>query len=119
LTAHYDHWERRKRIFTGADDDGSGTVSIRNWPRHCEINKPVRSRRTIVFMIYREKGLWGSAYMKPVVPLNKTTANLNIDMIGRIDPNVRKMIQPIMFMGGDDKLSSDLRSINEAVNKIY
>ena len=47
-------------------------------------------RRTIVFMTVsgEEKGLWGSEYYSdhPVFPLEKTTVDLNIDMIGRSDP---------------------------------
>ena len=46
-------------------------------------------RRTIVFMTVsgEEKGLWGSEYYTdhPVFPLDKTTVDLNTDMVGRID----------------------------------
>jgi Zn-dependent M28 family amino/carboxypeptidase len=69
-----------------------------------------------------EKGLWGSAYYgtHPIFPLEKTTADLNIDMIGRIDPQ-RKVGDSTnyIYVVGDDKLSSDLRVINEAANKKY
>ena len=69
-----------------------------------------------------EKGLWGSAYYgaNPIYPLEKTTADLNIDMIGRIDPK-RKVGDSTnyVYVVGDDKLSSDLRIISEAQNKKF
>ncbi len=79
-------------------------------------------RRTVLFMLVsgEEKGLWGSAFYgdNPVYPLEKTTANLNIDMIGRIDPE-RKIGDSTnyVYIVGDDKLSTDLRPISVAANK--
>lgn len=128
LTAHYDHIGKTAAgvINFGADDDGSGTVSIielaEAWTKAKAAGKG--PRRTIVFMTVsgEEKGLWGSAWYgdHPVVPLDKTTADLNIDMIGRIDP--KRTIGDstnYVYVVGDDKLSSDLRPISEAVNKKY
>ena len=65
LTGHYDHLGKRDGIiYYGADDDGSGTVSVIEMAQafakaKAEGNGP---RRTIVFMIVsgEEKGLWGS-----------------------------------------------------------
>ena len=81
-------------------------------------------RRTIVFMAVsgEEKGLLGSGYYadNPLFPLEKTTANLNIDMIGRIDPSRTKGDSlNYVYVVGDDKLSSDLRTISEAQNNRY
>ena len=56
-----------------------------------------------------EKGLWGSAHYaaNPIFPLEKTTVNLNIDMIGRIDPKRTKGDSlNYVYVVGDDKLSS-------------
>jgi hypothetical protein len=128
LTSHYDHIGKTATgvINYGADDDGSGTVSILElaeaWTKAKAAGKG--PRRTIVFMTVsgEEKGLWGSAYYgdHPVVPLEKTTADLNIDMIGRIDPT-RKVGDSTnyVYVVGDDKLSSDLRPISESTNKKY
>ena len=62
----------------------------------------------------------GSEYYTghPTLPLNKVTANLNIDMIGRSDPkrNYGDTVNYV-YVVGDDKLSSDLRVISEATNK--
>jgi len=128
LTAHYDHLGKRNdsTIFYGADDDGSGTVSILELAEAFTKAKQAGKgpRRSIVFMAVsgEEKGLWGSAWYSehPVFPLEKTTVNLNIDMIGRIDPK-RKQADSMnyVYVVGDHKLSSDLRPISEAMNKKY
>ena len=128
ITAHYDHLGKRGDtvIYYGADDDGSGTVSILELAEAFAIAKKAGKgpRRSIVFMAVsgEEKGLWGSAYYgdHPVFPLEKTTVDLNIDMIGRIDPKrVNGDSTNYVYVVGDDKLSSDLRPISEAMNKKY
>ncbi len=128
ITAHYDHEGKRgdSVIYYGADDDGSGTVSVIELAEaFAKAQKEGRGpRRSIVFMTVsgEEKGLWGSAFYgaNPVFPLAQTTADLNIDMIGRIDPK-RKIGDSTnyVYVVGDDKLSSDLRIISEAQNKKY
>ena len=69
-----------------------------------------------------EEGLWGSAYYgdHPIFPLDKTTVDLNIDMIGRIDPK-RKVGDSTnyVYIVGDDKLSSDFHPISIATNDKY
>lgn len=128
ITAHYDHEGKRgdSVIYYGADDDGSGTVSVIELAEAFAKAKREGKgpRRSIAFMTVsgEEKGLWGSAYYgsNPIYPLAKTTADLNIDMIGRIDPK-RKIGDSTnyVYVVGDDKLSSDLRIISEAQNKKY
>ncbi|MBW7889722.1 MAG: M28 family peptidase [Chitinophagaceae bacterium] len=127
LTAHYDHLGKRgDTIWYGADDDGSGTVTILELAKaFSEAKKAGKGpRRSILFMTVsgEEKGLWGSDYYAshPTVDLDKVTVNLNIDMVGRIDPS-RKYGDSTryIYVIGDDKLSSDLKSISEAVNKKY
>ena len=128
ITAHYDHLGKRgdSVIYYGADDDGSGTVSVLEIADAFARAKAAGKgpRRTIVFMTVsgEEKGLWGSDYYSshPIFPLDKTTADLNIDMIGRIDPKRKEGDSTnYIYVVGDDKLSSDLRPISEAVNKKY
>ena len=127
ITAHYDHLGKRDSvIFYGADDDGSGTVSVLELAEAFVKAKAAGKgpRRSIVFMTVsgEEKGLWGSEFYSdhPLYPLNKTTVDLNIDMIGRMDPK-RKAGDSTnyVYVVGDDKLSSDLRPISEAMNKKY
>jgi hypothetical protein len=127
ITAHYDHIGKQGEVINyGADDDGSGTVSILELAEaFVKAKKEGRGpRRTIVFMCVsgEEKGLWGSEYYSehPIFPLEKTTADLNIDMIGRIDPSRKHGDSTnYVYVVGDDKLSSDLRPISESVNKKY
>ena len=127
ITAHYDHLGKRDTlIYYGADDDGSGTVGILELAEAFAQAKAAGKgpRRSIVFMAVsgEEKGLLGSEYYaaKPLLPLEKTTANLNIDMIGRIDPKrTTGDSTNYVYVIGDDKLSSDLRVISEAANKKY
>jgi Zn-dependent M28 family amino/carboxypeptidase len=127
ITAHYDHLGIRNNvIYYGADDDGSGTVSVLELAAAFVKAKAAGKgpRRSIVFMTVsgEEKGLWGSEYYSehPIFPIEKTTVDLNIDMIGRIDPN-RKTGDSTnyVYVVGDDKLSSDLKPISEGVNKKY
>jgi hypothetical protein len=127
LTAHYDHLGKRDTvIYYGADDDGSGTVSVIEMAEafakaKAEGNGP---RRSVVFMTVsgEEKGLWGSEYYadNPLFPLEKTTVDLNTDMVGRIDTD-RKIGDSAnyLYVVGDDKLSSELNSISTSVNKKY
>lgn len=127
VTGHYDHLGMHDgKIFYGADDDGSGTVSVMLMAEAfakaaAEGHRP---RRTMVFMTVsgEEKGLWGSEYYSehPFYPLDKTTVDLNIDMVGRIDTE-RTSADTLnyVYVIGHDKLSSDLPVINEGANNKY
>jgi Zn-dependent M28 family amino/carboxypeptidase len=127
LTGHYDHLGMRNgQIYYGADDDGSGTCAVIQMAEAfskaaAEGNRP---RRTIVFMTVsgEEKGLWGSEYYSdhPFYPLEKTTVDLNTDMVGRVDTE-RSTGDTLnyVYVIGHDKLSSDLPVINEGVNNKY
>jgi hypothetical protein len=127
VTGHYDHLGKRDTvIYYGADDDGSGTVSVLEIAEAFVKAKQAGKgpRRTMVFMTVsgEEKGLWGSAYYTnhPVFPLEKTTVDLNIDMIGRIDATRKQGDSTnYVYVVGDDKLSTDLKIISEAINKKY
>jgi Peptidase family M28 len=73
-------------ICNGADDDGSGTVSVVELAE--AFSQPgARPKRSVIFMTVsgEEKGLWGSRYFSdhPTVPLAQVVADLNIDMVGR------------------------------------
>lgn len=128
VTAHMDHLGKRgdSIIYYGADDDGSGTVGVLSIAKAFAEAKAMGKapRRSIVIMTVsgEEKGLWGSAYYAehPIYPLDKTTVDLNIDMIGRMD-DTRKIGDSTnyVYVVGDDKLSTDLKKISEGVNKKY
>ena len=95
VTAHYDHLGNRgpagddtDHIFNGANDDGSGTVSVVEIASALASLKN-RPKRSILFMTFfgEEKGLLGSRYYgrHPVVPIEKTVADVNLEQVGRTD----------------------------------
>ncbi|MBO0932924.1 M28 family peptidase [Fibrella aquatilis] len=127
ISGHYDHIgiSPDGQINNGANDDGSGTVSVLELAQafakaKAEGHGP---RRSVLFLtvVGEEKGLLGSEYyadFSPVFPLEKTVADLNIDMVGRVD-DLHKDKQPndnYIYVIGSDKLSSDLHKISEAQN---
>ncbi|MBC7588756.1 MAG: M28 family peptidase, partial [Chitinophagaceae bacterium] len=123
LTGHYDHLGMRDGvIYYGADDDGSGTVSVIQMAEaFAEAKKNGKGpRRSILFMTVsgEEKGLWGSEYYAahPVYPLAKATVDLNTDMVGRIDPLYKGDSMNYVYTIGEDKLSSDLQKITDSIN---
>ena len=127
ISAHLDHeGVKNGKVYNGADDDGSGTIAI------LEIAEAFKTaqlagdapKRSILFLHVtgEEKGLLGSRYytdMNPIFPLKNTVANLNIDMIGRIDPKRKEGSRNYVYLIGSDKLSSDLHNLSEEVNKKY
>ena len=125
LTAHYDHVGRSgDKIFNGADDDGSGTSAILELAEaYVAAAKAGKGpRRSILFMTVtgEEKGLLGSQYYveHPVFPLEKTVANLNIDMIGRTD-DAHKDDREFVYLVGSDRLSTELHELSEKANSTY
>jgi len=126
FSAHYDHLGKRNGVlYPGADDDGSGTVGVLEIAEaFAKAKKEGRGpRRSILFLCNsgEEKGLLGSEWYTdhPVYPLDKTTADLNIDMIGRSDPDRKPDTLNYVYVVGDDKLSSDLKPISESINNKY
>lgn len=92
VDAHYDHLGIRQpvngdSIYNGADDDASGTIAVLEIARAIAAGPP--PRRTIVFLATtgEEVGLLGTRWYvrQPVHPLERTVANLEIEMIGRPD----------------------------------
>jgi peptidase M28-like protein len=93
VTAHYDHLgtdpsRETDSIFNGANDDSSGTVSVIELASALSRLNP-RPKRSLVFMTVfaEEKGLLGSRFYArhPVFPLEKTVANINLEVLGRTD----------------------------------
>jgi len=127
ITAHYDHLGKKGDvIYYGADDDGSGTVSILEIAEAFVKAKAAGKgpRRSILFMTVsgEEKGLWGSEFFSdfPTIPTENISANLNIDMIGRTDTErLKPDTLNYIYVVGDDKLSSELKPLSESVNKQY
>lgn len=129
LTAHYDHVgigepdSTGDRIYNGADDDGSGTVALLNI---AEALTRARAdgyvpRRSILFLHVsgEEKGLLGSRYYSdhPVIPMEKTVVDINIDMIGRIDKtHEERGITDYAYIIGSELISSEMDSLLRLAN---
>jgi hypothetical protein len=99
IGAHYDHLglggegslaTREGEIHHGADDNASGVAGVLELARIFS-REGARPKRTLLFVAFsgEEEGLLGSNYFvnHPVIPLAKTVAMINMDMIGRMKEN--------------------------------
>ncbi len=125
ITAHYDHIGIDNGVvYNGADDDGTGTVALIELAQaFMEAQRAGKGpRRSILIMPVsgEEKGLLGSQYYTnhPIIPLNQTIADLNIDMIGR-DDIAHPTKSDYVYIIGSNMLSDDLHNANEKANKDY
>lgn len=109
VTAHYDHIGIRPElagdnIFNGANDDGSGTVSVIEIASALATLK-VRPKRSLVFMTVfgEERGLLGSRYYgrHPIFPLAKTVADINLEHVGRTDSSEGLQVNRATLTGFD------------------
>jgi hypothetical protein len=122
--------QRPDSIDNGADDDGSGSVSVLEIAQKIA-SLPVKPKRSMIFVwhVGEEKGLLGSTYFTdhPTVPRDSIVAQLNMDMVGRGDayditghskegatlrgnPNYLQLV-------GSRRLSTELGDLAETVNK--
>ncbi|HEX8428807.1 M28 family peptidase [Hymenobacter sp.] len=125
LSAHYDHIGiTGGEVNNGADDDGSGTVTVLEMAQafvkaKAEGHGP---RRSLLFLTVtgEEKGLLGSEYYTdhPIFPLAATVADLNTDMVGRTDKDHEGKADYV-YVIGSDKLSSELHEIVLNANAQY
>ena len=104
-------------INNGADDDGSGIVSLMAIARAFATGS--KPKRSVLFVWHsgEEDGLLGSRYMadRPVVPLDRVVAMLNVDMVGRNrcdDPAQANTV----YVVGSERISTELHNLNEAAN---
>ena len=127
ISSHYDHLGiLDSLIYPGADDDGSGTSAILEMARNFAKAKRegYQPKRSIIFLNFsgEEKGLFGSKfYVKhPDIPLANCLADLNIDMVGRIDPKHDSLnVRDYIYVIGAGRLSKDLEAINDEMNDRY
>jgi peptidase M28-like protein len=120
---------RLDSIFNGADDDGSGSVTVLEIAEKLAAMK-TKPKRSILFVwhVGEEKGLLGSAFYTdhPTVARDSIVAQLNMDMVGRGnawdvtglskegavlrgDPNYVQLV-------GSRRLSTELGDLVEATN---
>ena len=136
IGAHYDHVGMNPfaagpdKIWNGADDDGSGTVSVLSIAE-AFAKGSTKPKRSILFIWHagEEKGLWGSDYFtsNPTVPITSIITELNIDMIGRYQapgeenhPQNKRLPKPgEVFTIGSKMMSTELGDLSDSVNKSF
>lgn len=117
IGAHFDHLGINDSgvVFNGADDDASGTTTVLEVARAFSRSKDNKRSILVVFHGAEEKGLLGSEFLtsedtpKPF-QLSQIVSQINIDMVGRESADS-------VFVIGSGRLSSELKSMNESVNK--
>lgn len=125
VSAHSDHEGFTETdIFNGADDNGSGTAAVLEMAQAFNIaaSNGHRPKRSVVFLHLtgEEVGLNGSRYYTkyPVFSMSNTVANLNIDMIGRVD-EAHIENENYIYLIGSDRLSTELHYISEEANNAF
>jgi hypothetical protein len=125
VTAHYDHLgnhgspgEKGDQIFNGANDDGSGTVSVIEIAGALGTLKS-RPKRSILFMTFfgEEHGLLGSRYYgrHPLVPIKQTVADINLEQVGRTDDSEGPRVSAAAMTGhGYSDISDVFAAAGEA-----
>jgi len=98
VTAHHDHMGvANGHIYNGADDNASGVAGLLATARAL-VNGHVRPKRSVLFVAYdgEERIFLGSYYYvtHPIVPLSRTIANINMDMIGRNENDANWPVPP-------------------------
>jgi hypothetical protein len=106
------------RVWNGADDDGSGTVSLMSIAKAFAAGP--RPKRSLLFVWHtaEERGLLGSRFFAdhPAVPLDRIVAQLNLDMVGR-NRDDKPTETNTVYVVGSDRISTELHNINRAANQ--
>jgi hypothetical protein len=110
---------RRDSIYNGADDDGSGSMTVLEVAEALAAEPRPRRSILLVWHTGEEKGLYGSEWFTthPTVPRDSIVANINMDMVGRGDSYLasgggRPHLQAI----GTRRLSTQLGDLVDSVN---
>jgi hypothetical protein len=111
---------RRDSIANGADDDGSGTVTVLEIAEALAA-MPEKPKRSVIFVWHtaEEKGLLGSRWFTehPTVPREQIVAQLNMDMVGRGSAaDITGGGPDYLQLVGSRRVSTELGDIVEAVN---
>ena len=88
-SAHFDHLgvNNKGEIYYGADDNASGTAAlVEIGEAFIKQQKDLKRSILILWFSGEEIGLFGSKYYadQPLIPLDQTVANINLDMIGTV-----------------------------------
>src|SRR5215468_1736940 len=105
------------RIWNGADDDGSGTVTLLGLAK--AFAKGPKPKRSLMFLWFagEERGLWGSRFHAdyPTAPIDKIVADLNMDMVGRNRDDKPEEANTV-YLVGSDRISTELHNITVESN---
>lgn len=106
------------RIWNGADDDGSGTVTMMALVK--AFAEGPRPKRSLLFVWHagEELGQYGSRFFAdyPTVPIESIVAELNIDMVGRNRDDKESEANTI-YLVGSDRISTELDAVSRAANQ--
>jgi hypothetical protein len=114
------HPARQDSVFNGADDDGSGTVTVLEIAEDLAAQRQ-KPKRSVLFVwhVGEEEGLFGSTWFTdhPTVPRDSIVSQLNIDMVGRGDATDLPGGNPgYLQLIGSHRLSTELGNLVESVN---
>jgi hypothetical protein len=107
LSAHYDHTGmlpegQGDRIFNGANDNASGTASMIAAASALVQAPP---KRSVLFIAWfgEETGGYGARYYTrhPIVPIDKTVADVNLEQTGRTDDTSGPVVNSATLTGFD------------------
>ena len=115
------HPVRPDSIRNGADDDGSGSVTLLEIAE-AFAKSPQKPKRSLLFVWHtgEEKGLLGSRWVTDhlPVPTDSIVAQLNMDMVGRgATRDIPGGGDTYLQLVGSRRLSTELGDIVERVNK--
>jgi hypothetical protein len=104
-------------VNNGADDDGSGIVSLMAVAKAFATGR--KPKRSVLFVWHsgEEEGLFGSRYMAdyPVMPIDRMVAMVNVDMVGRNRCDDVAQANTV-YVVGSERISTELHNLNEAAN---
>src|SRR5205823_6106854 len=108
------------RIWNGADDDGSGTVTLMAMAR--AFAQGPRPKRSLLFVWHtgEERGRWGSLYFvdHPTLDLDRVVAQLNVDMVGR-NRDDKPSEANTVYLVGSDRISTEFDKMARIGDFIY
>jgi hypothetical protein len=121
--AHYDHIGIQPpvngdSIANGADDDGSGSMTLLGIARSWKAGPAPRRSALFVWHIGEEEGLLGSQWFTdhPTVPIDSIVAQINADMIGRNGPDSLYIVGPAAAPNGQSRVMGTIvDSVNAAL----
>jgi hypothetical protein len=130
ISSHYDHLGlnpalKGDQIFNGAADDGSGVAATLELAQAFMRAKRDGQgpRRSVLFINFsaEEKGTLGSAHYalrEPLVPLDKTVAEINMDGVGGVDAKHPAGSRNYIYIVGAGDLSRELIEMNRRVKEL-